>query len=339
MSIVENSKTLVLMLIVCALFVTACAPPVTEVGVSAPQQEQVLPEPLPPPEPIKNQDQSGQSKNLIPESKLLGGGPPKDGIPSIDTPQFMTVKEADKWIQDDELVMVIVHKGVKRVYPHSIMVWHEIVNDNIAGDPIAITYCPLCGSTIAFKRELGGEEVEFGTSGKLFNSNLVMYDRKTESLWTQVKGQAVIGKLAGETLTPISLDFVKWGTWKKHHPDSEVLKQDTINPRPYERDPYGDYYWLNRIMFPVEHEDKRVHGKTVVHGIEVNGEQKAYQEVDLKNGPIEDIVGGVQVKVEQLEDGRVVVTNLDTGKEIVKERDFWFCWFAFHPSSELYVPT
>ncbi len=109
-------------------------------------------------------------KYIVDPDKIVSGGPPRDGIPSIDHPKFVSVEEADNWIQDNELVLGIIYKGVKRVYPLQIMVWHEIVNDNIAGDPILITYCPLCGSGIAYNRTINGEEVEFGTSGKLYNS-------------------------------------------------------------------------------------------------------------------------------------------------------------------------
>ncbi|MFQ6119316.1 MAG: DUF3179 domain-containing protein, partial [Methanosarcinales archaeon] len=179
-------------------------------------------------------------KYLVDPEKIVSGGPPKDGIPSIDNPKYVTVEEADKWIQDNELVLAIIYKDVKRVYPLQIMVWHEIVNDVIAGDPILITYCPLCGSGIAYERTINGEEVEFGTSGKLYNSNLVMYDRKTNSYWSQIDGLAIVGELTGTKLTAVSIDTVVWRDWKKAHPDSEVLSQDTGFIRPYGRDPYGN---------------------------------------------------------------------------------------------------
>ena len=165
-------------------------------------------------------------KFIVDPNKVISGGPPKDGIPSIDNPKYVSVADADKWIEDNELVLAITYKGIKRVYPLQIMVWHEIVNDNISGDPILITYCPLCGSGIAYERTLDGEEVEFGTSGKLYNSNLVMYDRKTETYWTQIDGLAIIGELTGQKLIPISIDTVVWRDWKQEHPDSEVLSQD-----------------------------------------------------------------------------------------------------------------
>ena len=280
-------------------------------------------------------------KYLVHPSKILSGGPPKDGIPSIDKPKFVSVQDADEWIADNELVLAITYKGIQRVYPLQILVWHEIVNDKIAGDPILITYCPLCGSGIAFERtiEINGkrEEVEFGTSGKLYNSNLVMYDRKTDTYWTQIDGRAIVGELAGQELREISIDTVAWRDWKKAHPDSEVLSQDTGFNRQYGKDPYGNYYEDSFVMFPVEAKDDRVHPKTVVFGIEVNGAYQAYKEEDLIGvGTVTDVVGGVNIKVERDAVGIVKVTNVDTGEEIVKERDFWFAWYAFHPDTILY---
>ena len=277
-------------------------------------------------------------KYIVDPEKIQSGGPPMDGIPSIDKPKFVTVPEADKWIQDHELVLGIIYKNVTRVYPLQILVWHEIVNDVIADDPILITYCPLCGSGIAFESKIDGEEVEFGTSGKLYNSNLVMYDRKTNSYWTQIDGLAIVGELTGTRLKAVSIDTVVWRDWKKAHPESEVLSQNTGYTRAYGKDPYGNYYENTFVLFPVENEDDRIHPKTVIFGIEVKGEYKAYQEDDLKEvKTIEDIVNGVNIKVERDDAGIVKITDLDTGNEIVKERDFWFAWYAFHPDTELYT--
>jgi hypothetical protein len=265
-------------------------------------------------------------------------GPPKDGIPSIDNPKFVSVSEADEWIEDNELVLALIHKGVKRVYPLQILVWHEIVNDEISGDPILITYCPLCGSGIAYERVIDGEPVEFGTSGKLYNSNLVMYDRKTDTYWSQIDGKAIIGELTGMELKEISIDTVVWRDWKEAHPDSSVLSQKTGHIRNYGKDPYGSYYEDSFLFFPVENEDNRIHAKTVIFGIEINDKFKAYREEDIikSDGLITDVLDGVNVKVERDDAGIVKITNVDTGEEIVKERDFWFAWYAFHPETSLY---
>jgi hypothetical protein len=276
-------------------------------------------------------------KYIVDPSKILSGGPPKDGIPSIDSPKFVSVSEADRWIEDNELVLAIEYRGVERVYPLQILVWHEIVNDTIAGDPILVTYCPLCGSGIAYRRELNGEAVEFGTTGRLYNSNLVMYDRKTDTWWTQIDGKAIVGELTGQELTEISIDTVVWREWKAVHPESEVLNQDTGFSRPYGRDPYGTYYEDSFLMFPVENEDQRIHPKTVIFGIEVDGVYKAYLEEDvIRKGTFEDNVAGRSIRVTRDSAGVVTFTHPDTGREIVKERDFWFAWYAFHPDTLVY---
>lgn len=274
---------------------------------------------------------------LIDVSKIKSGGPPKDGIPSIDNPKFVTVSEADEWIQDNELVMAIIYKGTKRVYPLQIMVWHEIVNEEIAGDPLLITWCPLCGSAIAYKRTINGEAVEFGTSGKLYNSNLVMYDRKTDSYWTQIDGIAVVGPLTGHELKEVTIDTVVWRDWKAAHPNSEVLSQDTGHFRNYGRDPYGAYYEESLLYFPVDNEDNSIHPKEVIFGIEVDGKYKAYLEKDLlKEEKIKDNFSGIDIELTRDIAGIVTFKNKNTGEEIIKERDFWFAWYAFHPDTEVY---
>lgn len=285
------------------------------------------------------------TKYIVHPSKIGSGGPPKGGIgvdigiPAIINPEFVSVESADSWIQDDELVLAMSYKGVKRVYPLQILVWHEIVNDFIAEDPILVTYCPLCGSGIAYERSLDGDAVNFGTSGKLYNSNLVMYDEKTDTYWTQIDGKAIIGELTGMELKELSIDTVVWRAWKSSHPDSEVLSKNTGFIRSYGNDPYGSYYEDSFLIFPVEHEDDRIHPKTVIFGIEVDESYKAYRESDLISlGVIEDTVNNLNLKIERDDVGVVKVTNLDSGEEIVKERDFWFAWYAFHPNTELYLP-
>ena len=280
---------------------------------------------------------SDGTKYLVHPSKILSGGPPPDGIPSIDNPEFVSVREADDWLADDELVVTIMRGDVTRAYPFQVLVWHEIVNETIEGEPILITYCPLCGSAIAYEREINGEAVEFGTSGRLYNSNLVMYDRKTRSYWTQIGGQAIVGELTGQVLEPVSINTTEWSMWKEHYPDGEVLSRNTGYRRSYGVDPYDGYYESSGVIFPVENADSRVHPKTVIFGIRVGEHQKAYTEKDLiSRGRFEDRVDGVPILVERNEAGEVRFTNLDTGDEIIKERDFWFAWAAFYPDTLLF---
>ncbi len=176
---------------------------------------------------------------LIDPSEVLSGGPPPDGIPPIDDPQFVDVATADAWLNDPEPVLVVQVGDDVRAYPIQILMWHEIVNDTVGGEPLAVTYCPLCNSAITFRRVVRGVEVTFGTSGSLYNANLVMYDRATESLWNQLDGRAVIGLLTGEQLEQLPSVMISWADVKATHPDAKVLDRErTGYRRNYGTNPY-----------------------------------------------------------------------------------------------------
>ena len=266
------------------------------------------------------------------------GGPPPDGIPSIDFPTFTTVSDATGWLEPHDLLIVLTHKGIERGYPFRILTHHEIVNDTVGGDPIVVTYCPLCGSGIAYERTIDCEPVEFGTSGLLFNSNLVMYDRRTRSLWMQIGGQAVLGSLSGQWLTPIAVDVVRWEEWSPHHPDAEILDQGG-GFRDYSYDPYDGYDADYSVWFPVNNvEDGRFHPKAVIFGIETGGMHKAYfEDAVIENAPFDDPVGDTVIRVERDASGLVTFTDLADGSVLAKERDFWFAWYAFYPDTDVYA--
>ena len=226
-------------------------------------------------------------KSIIPLDQIVSGGPPPDGIPSIDNPKFMSVKEADQILGDSELVVGLSINGDIRVYPLQILVWHEIVNDNVGGVPVAITYCPLCFTNQVFNRTLeDGNVVEFGTSGKLYNSNLVMYDRTSNSLWSQGLAHGITGKYAGVNLQRIPFDVVNWKEWKQLYPESKVLSRDTGTSRPYGADPYGDYYTNSEVLFPISNKDNRLGLKEIIIGLENNGQYKAYKLQDVEDKKI-----------------------------------------------------
>lgn len=288
-------------------------------------------------------------KYIIDPREIRSGGPPKGGIgvdrgiPALakENIKFVNVKDADEFIEDNELVLALDYKGEKRVYPLQIMVWHEIANDVIQEEPILITYCPLCGSGIAYERkiEIEGKRVttRFGTSGKLYNSNLIMYDEKTQTYWQQIGGQGIVGKLTGQELVPIDIDTVVWRDYKIQNPNAKVLSQETGINRDYGRDPYGNYYEDSFLIFPVDQEDNRIHPKTPILGIKVNESFSAYIEENLIVGEeIIDEVGGIKISLIKNPGGDVDITNLETKETIPKERDFWFAWYAFHPTTKLY---
>ncbi len=176
---------------------------------------------------------------LIDPLNIIPGGPPPDGIPPIDDPQFVTVAEADEWLSDTEPILVVDIDGDARAYPVQILIWHEIVNDTVGGVPLTITYCPLCNSAITFVRTIRGVETTFGTSGSLYLANLVMYDRATETLWNQLDGQAVVGLLTGEKLEQIPGPMLSWTDVQDAHPDVQVLDRNrTGAQRSYGTNPY-----------------------------------------------------------------------------------------------------
>ena len=289
-------------------------------------------------------------KYLIHPDDIVSGGPPKGGIGkgpgiaalALENLNFVSVEEANEFIDDEQLVLALIHDGEKRVYPMQILVFHEIVNDEINNDPVLITFCPLCGSGIAYERtiEFNNERIEtrFGTSGKLYNSNLVMYDEETNTYWQQIDGNAIVGELTGQELIEIDLDTIKWGEWKKEHPDSKVLSKETGFLRPYGDDdgPYDGYYESDYLIFNPNEQDSRLHAKDVVFSLVFEDIPVAFREKDLEEGNLELEVNGVILKAEKLSDGRVEIIRQDTGEKLPKERDFWFAWYAFHPDTLIY---
>ncbi len=234
--------------------------------------------------------------SIVPLDKIVSGGPPQDGIPSIDTPKFISATEADKLLQDGELVVGLNINGDIRAYPLQILVWHEIINDIVGGTPVAVTYCPLCFTNQVFNRTVDGKPVEFGTSGKLYNSNLVMYDRTSDSLWSQALGQAIVGKHAGLKLDRIPFDLAFWKEWKQLYPDSKVLSRDTGSTRPYGADPYGDYYTNGDLFFPVSNKDDRLGLKEIIVGLENSGQYRAYKLQQIEDSKvINDKIGNKSV--------------------------------------------
>ena len=275
----------------------------------------------------------------IVKEDLLQGCFGKDCIPSIDNPKFETASEADNWLQPDDRVFAIDYNDVVRAYPQRIMNWHEIVNDEASGTPIAITFCPLCGSALAFERKVDGVITKFGVSGKLHNSDLVMYDRYEGNLWQQITGEAIVGPAArrNETLVKVPIITVEWNQWKTEHPETEVLSRETGFRRNYEQYPYGTYEEDERLLFGVKDLNKSLHIKAVVYGIEIDGLSKAYPEdVFEETSQITDTIGGTSVTLQKQANGEIRVINTTTGEEIIPIRLFWFAWAAFHPETELY---
>ncbi len=194
------------------------------------------------PSALDDMDDPAFPEPLVETSEIISGGPPPDGIPPIDEPHFVDVDEADEWIEDREPVVWLRVDDDVRAYPVQILIWHEIVNDTVGGTPVAVTYCPLCNTAVSFERVVNGVETTFGTSGRLFNSALVMYDRATESLWSHFTGEAIVGVLTGEQLEIIPSPLLAWSDFKADHPDALVLDVErTGHNRAYGTNPYTGY--------------------------------------------------------------------------------------------------
>lgn len=260
-------------------------------------------------------------RHIIPLNEILSGGPPPDGIPPIENPKYISAVEANAFLSDDEFVLGITYEGISRAYPLQILVWHEIVNDEFSGKLLLITYCPLCFTGIAFKPFIGDEPVTFGTSGKLYNSDLVMYDRKTSSYWSQITGQAIRGELAGLALEKVPIDTIRWGDWKKIHPNTQVLSRDTGFNRAYGQEPYGGYYQGGGPIFPIANSDSRLPEKSIVHGVSINGLARAYPEQSVADvgGIVNDVVGSLSLLIVQDPD-QITKPDRGLGSKVVSSR-------------------
>jgi len=181
------------------------------------------------------------TRHTVPMEEIVSGGPPKDGIPAIDAPTFVSVSAAGRWIGDREPVAVVVQGGEVKLYPHQILIWHEIVNDVVGDVPVSVTYCPLCNTTLAFDRRFEGLLLDFGTTGRLRNSDLVMYDRQTETWWQQATGEGLVGEHAGAQLTFIPAPVLSWREARSTYPNARVLSKETGYTRRYGDNPYVGY--------------------------------------------------------------------------------------------------
>jgi hypothetical protein len=241
--------------------------------------------------------------NSISFNEILSGGPPPDAIPAIDEPVFESAEEANTWLQEDWPVMFFEWNGEARAYPLAILIWHEIVNDEVGGEPVSLTFCPLCNATIAFRRtQPDGQVLDFGTTGNLRNSDLVMYDRQTFSWWQQFTGEAIVGELTGTKLDVLPSQIIAWSDFKAAHPDADVLSRNTGHVRSYGRNPYAGYDSVNSSPFALppfarDIDDRLVPMERVV-AIELVGKDIAYPFSQLREiGVVNDDVASTPIVV------------------------------------------
>ncbi len=268
------------------------------------------------------------AKHSVPLTEIMSGGPPKDGIPAVDKPSFETVAEADKWLKPKEPVILFEHRGEARAYPLQILIWHEIANDTVAGIPVTVTFCPLCNTAIVFDRTLNEKVLDFGTTGKLRFSDLVMYDRQTESWWQQATGEAIVGDLTGQRLKFLPAQIVAWDTFKRQFTEGKVLSRNTGHSRAYGQNPYVGYDNINSAPFLYAGpKDSRLRPMERVVTVSASTEDVAYPFSVLETVRIaNDTVGSTAIVVlfekgvASALDGSSIADSRDIGTAAVFER-------------------
>jgi len=316
-------------------------------------------------------------KHAIPLENIVDRGAGKDSIPSIDNPKFESVTEANQSLEGSDQVIGVIIEDVVRAYPMQYLKWHEVINDKIGNTPIVVTYSPLTGTTNVFIRKVNKQSISFGVSGKFYNNNNLLYDRFSQSLWTQLNGSGVVGEMTGVTLDQVQNFVFTWDKWKAYYPDSNIMSRDTGYFRSYNIDPYYEYSQIDSVYFPVAYEDKRIFAKKIVYGIGNSGKYQAYTEENLQK---QDVVNGevgnlkyvliwdaernilraydrvlsdgreleIEKKADKYYDNESVQWSLE-GKGVSENntdfslqtifptRTFWFSWVAFYSNTEVFI--
>ncbi len=278
------------------------------------------------------------SDSLVQVAEIHGGGPARDGIPALDHPAFIAADQA-LFLTPNDRVLGLSRHGVAKAYPIAILNWHEVVNDRFGRESIVVTFCPLCGTGMAFLATVNGQTLEFGVSGLLYNSDVLLYDRPTESLWSQIMTTAITGPMKGQRLTMTPVAHTSWADWRQRYPDTRVLSPETGHARDYGRDPYAGYVQSEQVMFPLRFKSQRFHPKESVIGVTLDGHAKAYpfSELERATTPLTDTLGVRPVRIEYDAEHRTGRVLDATGQEIPSVIGFWFAWYGFHPDTEVYT--
>ena len=280
------------------------------------------------------------SRRTVEWDSILSGGPPKDGIPAVDSPSFESLAAGDEWLEDVDPVILFSHGDLSRAYPLSILIWHEIVNDEVDGQPVSITFCPLCNASIVFDRNFDGQVLDFGTTGRLRNSDLIMYDRQTETWWQQFTGEGIVGKYAGQQLNFLTSQVLSWKDFKDAHPDGEVLARPNM-PRNYGYNPYVGYDSTSRPFLFQGTPDSRLAPAERVLGLTTETEAIAYPFQALEEaGVVHDSFGGVELAIfhkaglASALDSSLISRGRDIGAVAVYERQIGDQLLTFSPNED-----
>jgi hypothetical protein len=280
------------------------------------------------------------SNATVPRDRILRGGPARDAIPALDSPETVSAEDAP-WRDDDWVVGVLIGEEA-RAYPIRLLVWHELVNDTLGGRPLLVSYCPLCGSALVFDRRVaprgGGDAhlLDFGVSGLLYQSDLLMFDRQTESLWSQIGAHAISGPLRDARLKLVHSRLEPWSKWRERHPKTTILSSRTGHTRNYDKTPYAGYAESRQLYFPVP-TDRRYHPKHRTLGVRMpDGRARAYplSEVIRAGRRVDDRFAGhdLVIRVEPGSDS----FDVEAPAAVDVIETYWFAWLAFHPDSSVY---
>ncbi len=281
------------------------------------------------------------TRHSVPIEEILSGGPPKDGIPALNNPKFVSASDGDKFLKKHDKVLAIEYNGVAKAYPIRILNWHEVVNDNFNGKPVVVSWCPLCLSGIVYDPEDGGSRLTFGVSGRIYKSNLLMYDHETGSLWSQLLQRAITGPLTGAVLAMLPAEHSTWEHWRTEHPNTLVLSLDTGFKRDYGLDPYREYVEDGRPTFLSSRDTKKTKGKIgpmdPVLGVNVGGIQKAYPFSLLKKRPEQfaDRLGGTTLVIHFDRESRTAYVTTQSDEVLPSTMVFWFAWQNFFPQTQI----
>jgi hypothetical protein len=286
-----------------------------------------------------------QSKNgfdladaLVPVDEILWGGVKRDGIPSINQPKFVSASDAT-FLGKKDRVLGVYRNGIAKAYPIRILDRHEVVNDSFADERVVVTYCPLCFSGMAFSISTDSIARTFGVSGLLFNSDVLLYDHQTGSLWSQIRSQAISGALKGTVIRPVVTAHTTWPDWLNRYPDTQVLSTDTGFRMSYRSSPYTQYQRSRQLMFPVNNRSNKYSNKELVLGVVIGDTFKAYPFKEMRKQDrtsFDDSIGDTALTIEWHEKEKFARATSSEGEEIPTVIVYWFAWYAFHPTTAVF---
>jgi hypothetical protein len=268
----------------------------------------------------------------IPISEIYPGVEQRTGIPVLDAPSFESSSEAGNWLGDNEMVLGVAFNGVVKAYPLRVISWHEVVNDEFAGENVMVTFCALTHTGQAYKTS------DSGISAMVFNNNTLIYDNGSRSLWSQMTGQAVSGELAGKYLEKVPVVYTSWKEWRMMHGTTTVLSTLNSDAIDYTEAAYSQYENTIELPFPVSYSNKKLPMKSKVIGLEVDGKYKAYPFSLLKsgNGQVEDYFNGMKVKISFNAETESAYTTDEEGELLPVVVSYWYAWYAHHTDTKIY---